>query len=59
LNIKYCNFNLENFGAEDLLNKLKNNNKKVNNDEIKKEMYSKIVTFDFLTYYDGKKKKFI
>jgi len=59
LNIKYCNFNLENFGAEDLLNKLKNNNKKVNNDEIKKEMYSKIVTFGFLTYYDGKKKKFI
>ncbi|OUM58849.1 hypothetical protein PIROE2DRAFT_64142 [Piromyces sp. E2] len=50
---------LENFGAEDLQKESEENkrgemNEKQNNDEMKIILYSKMVTFGFLTYYDGK-----
>jgi len=44
---------LINFGAEDLVNNSETNEEQ-NNDEMKKILYSKMVSFGFLTYYDGK-----
>ncbi|ORX64852.1 hypothetical protein BCR32DRAFT_297921 [Anaeromyces robustus] len=44
---------LEGFGTENILNGLKNN-EETSESDMKTELYSKMVTFGFLTYYDGK-----
>ncbi|ORX65568.1 hypothetical protein BCR32DRAFT_286471 [Anaeromyces robustus] len=54
---KKIEIKLENFGAENNLNSSTNNketNEKTNEKKLKAELYSKMVTFGFLTYYDGK-----
>ncbi|ORX64141.1 hypothetical protein BCR32DRAFT_298194 [Anaeromyces robustus] len=54
---KKIKIKLENFGAENNLNSSTNNketNEKTNEKKLKAELYSKMVTFGFLTYYDGK-----
>ncbi|ORX64841.1 hypothetical protein BCR32DRAFT_286817 [Anaeromyces robustus] len=48
---------IEGFGTENILNRLTNKeetNEKANEKKLKAELYSKMVTFGFLTYYDGK-----
>ncbi|OUM62993.1 hypothetical protein PIROE2DRAFT_10571 [Piromyces sp. E2] len=45
--------NLGQFGADNFLKELENN-KEENNDIHKEELYSKMVTLGFLTYYNGK-----
>jgi len=44
---------LRKYGAEDIQKELKKNNEKKNNDKMKKELYSKMVTYGYLTYYKG------
>ncbi|KAL6611823.1 hypothetical protein U3516DRAFT_813328 [Neocallimastix sp. 'constans'] len=46
--------NLEKFGTDELLNEETNNTNNENNDAMKEGIYSKMVTFGYLTYYKGK-----
>ncbi|ORX72562.1 hypothetical protein BCR32DRAFT_297222 [Anaeromyces robustus] len=54
---KNIEIELKGFGTENNLNSSTNNketNEKTNEKKLKAELYSKMVTFGFLTYYDGK-----
>ncbi|ORX65570.1 hypothetical protein BCR32DRAFT_113801 [Anaeromyces robustus] len=54
---KKIEIEIEGFGTENNLNSSTNNketNEKTIENEMKAELYSKMVTFGFLTYYDGK-----
>jgi hypothetical protein len=46
--------NLEKYGTNELLNEETNNTNNENNDAMKEDIYSKMVTFGYLTYYKGK-----
>ncbi|OUM60326.1 hypothetical protein PIROE2DRAFT_13944 [Piromyces sp. E2] len=48
---KELSINLDQYSVDNLMKELKNNKK---NNINKKELYSKMVTYGFLTYYDGK-----
>ncbi|OUM59865.1 hypothetical protein PIROE2DRAFT_14497 [Piromyces sp. E2] len=50
---KKITMRLKNYGAEDIQKELKKKKIK-NNDKMKRELYSKMVTLGFLTYYNGK-----
>ncbi|ORX77622.1 hypothetical protein BCR32DRAFT_283033 [Anaeromyces robustus] len=49
---KKIKIELENFGAENILDEIIND-KETSKNDMKTELYSKMVTFGFLTYYDG------